>query len=116
MKKIFLLIFLSMSLMKVNAQTCSELMSEIKSNYTGFTYNSYTSTAISKVTFYDVKIDYNSYYFAIVTFKENYTTRDYIYQVASNTKLNYSMNYHSSAGEAFHKYIKPYDGNLNCGR
>lgn len=115
-KKGLLCIVFMTTVLSVNAQSCSELMASIKSNYYGTTYYSPVSDAISQVTFYDVTIDYNFYYFAIVTFKGTYTSRDYLYQVSSNTKFNYSMHYIQSAGNAFHKYIKPYDSNLNCGQ
>lgn len=98
----------------INAQSCSELMSSIKSNHFGTTYYSPTSDAISQVTFYDITIDYKFYYFAIVTFKGSYTSKEYLYQVSSTTKLNYSMNYLQSAGKAFWKYINPHNENLNC--
>ena len=38
----------------------------------------------------------------------------YIYQVGSDTEFNYSLNYLTSAGEAFWDYIQPYNQNLNC--
>lgn len=101
----------------VNAQNCDELMDNIQSNNYGTTYNSYSSNAISKVTFYDVSIDYQYYYFAVVCFKDEYTygCNEYLYQVGSNTELNYSNYYYQSAGKAFWKYIQPYNDNLNCG-
>jgi hypothetical protein len=84
-------------------------MESVKSNNYRTTYSSYTSDAISKVTFYDVTIDYKTYNFAVVCFKSEYSygCSEYIYQVASNKKLNYFMNYLSSAGKAFWKYIQP---------
>ncbi|WP_246415162.1 hypothetical protein [Mesonia hippocampi] len=99
-----------------NSQSCDELMESIKANNYGTTYSSYTSEAISKVTFYEVMIDYQTYYFAIVCFKSEYSYNcsEYLYQVASNTKLNYSLNYLDSAGKAFWKYIQPYNKNLDC--
>ena len=71
---------------------------------------------ISKVTFYEVNENYNTYYFAIVCFKSKYSygCTEYIYQVASNTKMKYSMNYLDSAGKAFWNYIEPYSDNLEC--
>lgn len=98
------------------AQTCDEIMEHVKSESYGTTYTSYNSDAISKVTFYDVMIDYQTYYFAIVCFKQEYSygCNEYIYQVASNTKTSYSINYLSSAGKAFWKYIQPYNSNLGC--
>ena len=61
-------------------------------------------------------IKYQTYYFAIVCFKQKYSygCNEYIYQVASNTKFNYSYNYLNSAGKAFWKYIQPYNENLDC--
>lgn len=99
------------------AQTsCDDLIDYVKSNSYGTTYTSYTSTAISKVTFYNVTIDYKSYYFAIVCFKReySYSCNEYIYQVGSNTKFNYAMAYNDSAGKAFWKYIEPYSDVLGC--
>lgn len=98
----------------LNAQTsCSDIIKYVKSKSYGSTYYSYDSDAISQITFYEVSDDsYNTYYFAIVRFTSSYT--DYIYQVGSNTKFNYSMDYMDSAGKAFWKYIQPYNENLNC--
>jgi|SRR5690554_3986047 len=116
MKIVFLLLLFQLSIF-TNAQTCEELMDFVKSESYGTTYRSYDSDAISKVTFYNVSIDYQLYYFAIVCFKRNnysYNCSEYIYQVASNTKSYYSMNYRESAGKAFWKYIQPYNENLEC--
>jgi len=98
------------------AQSCEEVMSYVKSNSYGTTYTSYNSDAISKVTFYDITVDYKYYYYAIVCFKQknSYTCSEYIYQVSSRTKSNYSMNYLNSAGKAFWEYIQPYNKNLGC--
>lgn len=114
LKGILFYIVFMITTLSVNAQSCSEIMSSIKSNYYGTTYYSPTSDAIAQVTFYEATIEYNTYYFAIVKHKDSYTAKDYLYQVASNTKLNYAMNYLQSAGKAFHKYIKPYSG--ECGK
>ena len=91
-------------------------MATVKASNYGTTYTGYDSDAISKVTFYDIYIDYETYYFAVVCFKKEYSLScpEYLYQVGSNTKLNYSMNYMSSAGKAFWKYIEPYSKILNC--
>jgi len=91
-------------------------MEFVKSESYGTTYTSYNSDAISKVTFYDVSVDYQTYYFAIVCFKKEYSygCSEYIYQVASNTKMYYSMNYLNSAGKAFWEYIQPHNENLGC--
>lgn len=115
MKKTILFLSIFCCIYLSNAQSCDELMRSIKSENYGTTYTSYNSEAISKVTFYDVMIDYQTYYFAIVCFKKDYYgCSEYLYQVASNTKLNYSMNYYDSAGKAFWKYIQPYNENLDC--
>lgn len=99
----------------LNAQSCEDVMKFVKSKNYGTTYNSYNSEAISKVTFYDIMIDYQSHYFAIVCFKgQHYGCTEYIYQVGSNTKFNYSLNYLDSAGKAFWAYIQPYNKNLGC--
>lgn len=97
-----------------NAQTCEEVMNFVKSESTGTTYYSYSSDAISKVTFYDVTIDFEKYYFALVKFNNSYSFKEYIYQVVSQTKFNYSINYITSAGEAFWAYIEPYNDILGC--
>jgi hypothetical protein len=114
LKKSTVLIFLMFAANYINAQSsCAELLAMVKSEGYGSSYSSYTSDAISQVTFYEVDGDnYNSYYFAVVRFKNSYT--DYIYQVGSRTKSNYAMNYMQSAGEAFWQYIQPYNENLNC--
>jgi hypothetical protein len=116
MKRLILVLILGMSTTHVVAQTCDEMMEYVKNNAYGSTFYSYNSDAITKVTFYQLYIDYESYYFAIVCFKQkySYTCNEYIYQVASDTKLNYSMNYLQSAGEAFWDFIQPYSGVLGC--
>lgn len=115
MKRYLLILLLSMGYSVANSQNCDELMEYVKSESYGTTYNSYLSEAISEVTFYDVTIDYQYYYFAIVCFKRDYNgCSEYLYQVGSNTRLNYSMDYLNSAGKAFWKYIQPYNENLNC--
>ncbi len=114
LKKIITMLFLTFGMVLTHAQSsCSELMDMVTSEGYGSTYSSYSSDAISQVTFYEIDGDnYSTYYFAIVRFKSSYT--DYIYQVGSRTKSNYAMNYLQSAGEAFWKYIQPYNQNLNC--
>jgi len=117
MKKIILIFVLAITTFTVKAQSCDEIMEYVKKEggY-GTTYTSYNSDAISKVTFYQMIVDYKTLYFAIVCFKKeySYSCSEYIYQVGSNTKINYSMNYMSSAGKAFWEYIQPYDKNLGC--
>lgn len=118
MKTLLIIIsfFLTTIYQDVYAQTCEEYIKIIKSKSYGTTYNSYNSTAISKVIFYDVVIVYQTYYFAIVCFKKenSYNCNEYIYQVSSTTKLSYSLSYLDSAGKAFWKYIKPFNDNLEC--
>jgi|SRR5690606_3033469 len=115
MKRFKLILILLITAFSTKAQTCEEYMDFVKSESYGTTYTSYNSDAISKVTFYDVTVDYQTYYFAIVCFKkEYYGCSEYIYQVASNTKMYYSMNYLNSAGKAFWEYIQPYNKNLGC--
>jgi len=102
--KTYLLVLLSTFALNYSiAQTCEEMMQLIKSESYGTAYANYNSDAISKVTFYNVRIDYQTYYYAIVCFKQEYSygCSEYIYQVASNTQMYYSMNYMNSAGEAF---------------
>jgi hypothetical protein len=117
MKKVILLIFVSLTAVTLNAQSCDEVMEYVKKEggY-GTTYTSYNSDAISKVTFYQLTVDYKTLNFAIVCFKKeySYSCSEYIYLVGSNTKLNYSMNYLNSAGKAFWEYIQPYNENLGC--
>lgn len=116
MKETLLILLLSLCGFISKAQTCEQLIKSVKSEGYGITYTSYNSDAISKVTFYDIIVDYESYYFAIVCFKKQYSydCSEYIYQVNSNTKFNYSVNYLKSAGKAFWKYIQPFDDNLGC--
>lgn len=117
MKKNILIFFISLTTISVKAQSCDEIMEYVKKEggY-GTTYTSYNSDAISKVTFYQMTVDYKTLYFAIVCFKKeySYTCSEYIYQVGSNTKFNYSLNYMNSAGKAFWEYIQPYNENLGC--
>ena len=115
MNKLLLCFLLFSSSYLVKAQTCVDLIESVKSGY-GTTYSSPASDAISKVTFYTKMIDYRTYYFAIVCFKEqySYSCNEYIYLVGSNTKMNYSLNYLDSAGKAFWAYIQPYHKNLDC--
>jgi|SRR5690554_1184088 len=117
MKGIILFSVFIFSALYANSQTCDELMRYVKSKGYGTTYTSYNSDAISKVTFYNISVDYKSYYDAVVCFKGKYSIscNEYIYQVGSNTKMNYSMNYMNSAGKAFWNYIEPHGNNLNCG-
>lgn len=119
MKKISLItIFIICTITSFAQSRCRELMETIKEKGYGTTYSSdLTSDAISKVTFYEITVDYNTLYFAIVCFKREYSYEcsEYLYQVGSNTKYNYSMNYMQSAGKAFWKFIEPYNKNLKCG-
>ncbi|GAL76087.1 hypothetical protein JCM19275_2219 [Nonlabens ulvanivorans] len=98
------------------SQTCDEQIEYLEDNYYGSTYSSPLSTAISQVTFYEATIDYSTVYFAVVCFKSKYSygCSEYLYQVGSNTKYNYSMNYLDSAGKAFWSYIEPYGDNSPC--
>jgi hypothetical protein len=116
MKKFLIILMLYIPTLVCKAQTCEEMMEYVKSKDYGTTYTSYNSDAISNVTFYDISIDYQTYYFAIVCFKKeySYSCSEYIYQVSSNTKFNYSMDYLNSAGKAFWTHIQPYNKNLGC--
>lgn len=100
----------------LNSQNCEKLIKTVKSKDSGTSYRSYDSDAIAKVTFYSIYVDYKTLYFAIVCFKKEYSynCNEYIYQVSSNTRLNYSLNYLDSAGKAYWKYIHPHRKNLNC--
>ena len=115
MKKIItLFILLLIGVGSVFAQmSCNELKDYVESEDYGMTYYSYDSDAITKVSFHEITDDsYNTYYFAIVQFTSSFT--EYIYQVDSNTKFNYSMDYHESAGKAFWEHIHPYRDVLGC--
>lgn len=116
MKNLFFFLILILGFYNFNAQSCKKLLTSVKSKSYGTTYTSYNSDAISKVTFYSLNIDYKTHYFAIVCFKKeySYSCNEYIYKVAYNTKLNYSLEYHNSAGKAFWKYIQPYAKVLDC--
>jgi hypothetical protein len=115
--KTYILIFLiTLGSISSKAQSCEKTMEYVKSKDNGTTYRSYDSKAISKVTFYTIYVEYKNLYFAIVCFKKkySYSCNEYIYQVSSSTKFNYSLNYLDSAGKAFNKYIDPHRKNLNC--
>ncbi|MCF8274950.1 MAG: hypothetical protein K9I95_14080 [Flavobacteriaceae bacterium] len=116
MKKFLLYLILVFGTYNLNAQSCEEIMEFVKSKSYGTTYTSYDSEAISRVTFYTVNVDYKTLYFAIVCFKKqySYSCNEYIYQVGSNTKLNYSLDHYDSAGKAFWKHIQPYSDVLGC--
>jgi len=116
MKKSIVVLTLCLLSCTLISQTCDEVMEMVRSKSFGTTYSSYNSDAITKVTFYEMSIDYQTYYFAIVCFKSksSFLCSEYIYQVSSNTKWNYAMNYMNSAGEAFWKYIQPHNENLGC--
>ena len=93
--------------------SCDEIKDYVKSKSYGSTFYSSGSEAINKVSFHEVTDDsYKTYYFAIVQFTSSY--KEYIYQVDSRTKWNYSMNYSTSAGQAFWEYIQPYNSVLGC--
>ena len=117
MKTSILILIIIFTTIFVKAQNCDEIMAYVKKEggY-GSTYTSYNSDAISKVTFYELKVEYKTLYFAIVCFKNEYslTCKEYIYQVSSNTKFNYSLNYSTSAGKAYWEYIQPHNSNLGC--
>lgn len=116
MKNLFFILLFSFTTIKVNAQSCEEIMMFVKSEGYGTTYTSYNSDAISKVTFYQIVVNYKTLHFAIVCFKQKYSYNcsEYIYQVGANTKFNYSINYLNSAGKAFWEFIQPYNENLGC--
>ncbi|MEN8836448.1 MAG: hypothetical protein ABF265_10495 [Polaribacter sp.] len=115
MKNLILITLLLFSLQGFS-QSCSEMMDFVTTGNRGSSYSSsLSSDAIDEVTFYKKTIDYKSYYFAVVCFKEKYLgCSEYLYQVGSSTESNYSFNYFNSAGKAFWKYIHPYNENLNC--
>lgn len=117
MKNILFLFAFIFFISNTNAQSCEDLIKYVESESYGTTYNSPLSDAVSKVTFHTVTIDYQTYYFAIVCFKQQYSygCSEYIYQVGSTTETYYSMNYLNSAGKAFWKYIQPHNKSLKCG-
>lgn len=116
MKKYLAFTFIAFFAIVANSQTCEEIMKYVKSSSYGTTYTSYNSEAISRVTFYEIIVGFETKYFAIVCFKKKYTNdcQEYIYQVGSSTKFNYSLNYLASAGKAFWEYIHPYRKTLGC--
>lgn len=116
MKKILFSLFLSFALLNINGQSCNDFMKYVKSQGSGNIYSSVNSEAISKVTFYQLTIDYKTHYYAIVCFKKEYSFNcsEYIYEVSSTTKFNYALNYMNSAGKAFWEYIHPYKDVLRC--
>jgi len=113
MKKHLIYAIFALTISSGYSQSCQEWMNYVKSESYGTSNN---SDAISKVTFYNVYIDYQTYYFAIVCFNKEYSygCNEYIYLVGSNTKMNYSINYYESVGKAFWNYIQPYNENLGC--
>lgn len=111
--KLIAIFFTFFFFINLQAQSCKETLDFVKSKGYGISYYSPSSKAISQVTFYDVNIEYKSYNFAVVKFTNN-MYKEYIYLVSSNTKYNYSLNYLESAGNAFWKYIAPYNKNLGC--
>lgn len=116
MKKLLLSLLLCVVTIQANAQTCDDMIAFVKKQSIGTTYTSYNSEAISSVTFYSITKDFKTLYFAIVCFKQKYSygCNEYIYQVGSTTQSYYAMNYISSAGKAFWKYIEPYNDYLEC--
>jgi hypothetical protein len=114
--KYLLLLLVFFTTTNLKAQSCAEVLDYVKSKGYGTTYTSYNSDAISKVTFYQITENYQSYYFAIVCFKRenSFNCSEYIYQVGANTKMHYAINYLNSAGKAFWEYIQPYNEYLGC--
>src|SRR5688572_8928392 len=112
MKNIILLLILLFSFSVIKSQTCEEILQFVKSEGSGRTFYSFDSDAITKITFYEVSIDYETYYFAVVVFTSSF--KEYIYQVAYNTKTKYGFEYLDSAGKAFWNCIHPYNKNLGC--
>lgn len=117
MKRIILYSIFIFATLQASSQSCKELMDLVKSKGSGSTMPCYNSDALSSVSFYDIEIENRTMYFAIVCFKRkgSYNCTEYIYQVASDTKMKFTMSFNQSAGEAFWKYIEPYGDNLNCG-
>lgn len=75
-------LFLACSSYMINAQSCDELIRLVKAESYGTTYSSYTSEAISKVTFYDVTMDNQRFCFAIICFNgKAFGCSQYIYQI-----------------------------------
>jgi hypothetical protein len=116
MKKLALFSLLCFLLTCTYSQNCTEIMNYVKSNSYGTTYSSYNSDAISKVTFYELMIDYETHYFAVVCFKSEYSfsCSEYIYKVGPNTRMRYAMDHYNSAGKAFWAHIQPYHSVLGC--
>lgn len=81
MKKILFFVILLIGGVYMQAQSCEEIMEFVKTKSYGTTYSSYDSEAISKVSFHTVTIDFQTYYFAIVCFKSQYSygCKEYIY-------------------------------------
>jgi hypothetical protein len=113
LRGVFLLTLFTLST-SIYSQSCEEYKNIVKRSATGTTYYSYTSSSISEVTFYTLSIDYQNYHYAIVCFKTSFGCSEYIYQVSSDTEINYSIHYLRSAGEAYWAYIHPYRSILGC--
>lgn len=119
MKSIIIISVMLLGSCEVYTQSCDLLIDFVKSKTQGGTYTTYNSQLISEVTFYDFLIDSKKHHFAIVCFKRNNTSNtcdEYIYQVASNTILKYSLDHYKNADEAFQEHIQPFNEELGCGQ
>ncbi|WP_027418200.1 hypothetical protein [Crocinitomix catalasitica] len=117
MKKLILILIFTATCIFTHAQSCEEYLQLVKSKSQGTTYTSSNSTAISKVTFYNVTLENEPLNFAIVCFKGKRATDsllEYIYKVEPDTESIYASNYKDSAGKAFWKYIQPFNASLDC--
>ena len=112
---ILTLITFFMTMWESNAQiSCDELTKTIKDNADHIaTDRSYFDDAISKVSFYSLEIEYDEYYFALVSFQSN-IFKEYTYQIPKEAMRNYRSSYFEDSAEKFWKYIQPYNQVLDC--
>jgi len=113
MKKFLLLGLFLFWILQSDAQiTCSDLTSFVKTKCKKTSsYCCFDSSFLTNVDFYEVQDDYQTRFFALVTI-DHYN--EYVYCIPSSVKSDFSLYaYTDQAGEAFHKYIKPYKCNCN---
>ncbi len=112
--KTILIFFALMGTTQLCSQSCVEFLSQVKSSAQAMTLNTYENETVKSVSFYDLIIDAQYRYFAIVCFKTKSECNEYLYEVNSLTKTYYSLYYLSSPLNTFQEYIDSYNHNLGC--
>jgi len=94
--------------------TCDEFTEiiEDKGNHITTDY-CYGDDALDKVKFYSLEIDYEDFYFALVTFQTN-SYKQYTYQITNEAMNDYRYTYGEDETDKFWKYIQPYNKVLDC--